>query len=109
MLLFFCSCEKNTSLPLESLQTDEEALITAISPITTGEVIRTEAPTEPIPAAEPVSEITIATPEKWNDFARSFNDGSVAYADYLTVTIEKTLDFKGKTFVPLYNAFNVII
>ncbi|NLO49012.1 MAG: hypothetical protein GX111_11955 [Clostridiales bacterium] len=109
MLLFFCSCEKNTSLPLESLQTDEEALITAISPITTGEVIRTEAPTEPIPAAEPVSEITIATPEKWNDFARSFNDGSVAYADYLTVTIEKTLDFKGKTFVPLYNAFNGII
>jgi hypothetical protein len=109
LLLFCCSCKDSASQPLESIMPDKEAFVTAESTVTPGYVNHTDVPAEPEPSGEPISEIRITTPEEWNEFAHSFNDGSVAYADYLTVTIVKTLDFKDKTFVPLYNAFNGII
>jgi hypothetical protein len=114
LLALLCSCAKGAVLPDKP-----EPVPASELPKTTENSGETSQPSDVLPTAgtseetlqgaQPVSEVSIATPEQWNEFARSYNNGSTVYAEYVTVVLVHALDFKDMTFIPLYNAFNGII
>ncbi len=58
------------------------------------------------PISDPIEVIEIYSTQMWNEFAESYNKKREEYAEYVTVEVKQTLDFKNSEFVPLVDGFS---